>query len=126
MDFDNFQKQALEEQIKELSVIKHHEIQEELDKLQASFNSLKLQFSKLKREKLPSTFEQPQFYENVETVDTLSKGNSYLVVLNFVKITSEQIDANLENGIYKKLLTYVSEKGLEFNERNIGIIFYLI
>lgn len=88
----------MEDRISELSVHRQQEVQEQLDKLQASFNSLKVQLAKLKKEKLPSKFEQPQVYENVDTVDTLSKASSYLTVLNFVKATSDQIDANLENG----------------------------
>ncbi|ODN01476.1 RAD50-interacting protein 1 [Orchesella cincta] len=90
-------KQEIENQVKELSVVKHQEIHEQLEKLQTSFSALKLQLNKLKREKLPSKFEQPQFYENVETIDTLSKGNAYFTVMNFIKTTSEEIDANLEN-----------------------------
>lgn len=92
------QKIEVQHQINDLTLQQQEEIKLQIDKIQTSFNSLKVKLAKLKKEKLPSKFEQPQFYKNIETVDTLSRGNAYLTVLNFVKTTSEQIDANLENG----------------------------
>lgn len=93
----------MESQINDVSVHRKLNIEEQLGKLQAAFNNLKVQLAKLQKEKLPSKFEQPQIYENVEQIDSLSKGNAYLTVMNFVKTTSEEIDANLENG--KLLIT---------------------